>query len=96
MPASRSLAALGLATLAAACAPVPLAPTALVEPPQGATFFAEALQDLPLVPAPVPLDEPAPATLGAGALCGGDAGEQARAQCLRGEGWDDAPPGAGR
>lgn len=95
MHAARSFAAPLLAALAAACAPVPLVPNALLEAPQGATFFAEAVQDLPLVPAPLPaLPVAAPSPLDGAALCGSDPGERARAQCLRGEGWDTAPPAA--
>lgn len=87
MPGLRFVANL-LAVLLTACALPRLAvPPGVDGPPQGASFFTapddEAAPLQPAEPA-LPWLERLP-KLDGGALCGNDAGQRARAQCLRGE-----------
>lgn len=89
-PFIRFVLPLVVAALSTACAPVRLVPTSLAGEPQGATFFAEPAQKLPTWPdAPVLAPRRLP-SLNGDAACGGDFGEQTRAQCLRGLGVEGA------
>jgi hypothetical protein len=84
MRLSRSLGALALLTaLCSACAPLRLTPNALAPEPQGAGFLTGFSADIAERASSVlPAAETAPAP-GSGPRCGADAGERARAQCLR-------------
>jgi hypothetical protein len=80
-----------LCACCAACTPLRLAPNSWAGEPQGATFFAEPVPKLPIWSEPLtPVAKRVPSLTG-GARCGDDPGEQARAQCLRGEGLDADP-----
>ena len=82
-----------LCAFCAACAPMQLVPRSLSGEPQGATFFAEPAPELPAWSEPPALLPKRPPSLTGGARCGDDAGQQARAQCLRGNGLDFGPGG---
>ncbi len=77
-----------LCACCAACTPLRLVPTSLAGEPQGATFFAEPAPKLPIWTEPPALLPKQPPALTGGARCGSEPGEQARAQCLRGDGMD--------